>query len=469
MLKNSSARDKTANRDQVGRSQARLVPGSAQNSRPWGVTANEARGRRVTRARVKVAPELVVTVVFEVRLRIAPPTLVGERFLIPREATRCHSFDVVGPLPYGLGQDFPRGCLMYSGRKIGGLMVVGALTVVGAFAILASTARAATVRRVPLRYATIQQAIDAANPGDEISVAPGRYCGAVIDRTVTLDGHGEATIVGCPTGPELFGGLRVGFILPGISGDNQASGTRIQGFHFDGRGVTASDLDPLAFGVFARFANDIQIIGNRFFGTVQAITNTAGDRWVIAHNDIHGLTLFDCSAGLCGGGDGISIQTASGDVAAAGGPGNAVNRPEGNIVFANNIDGTIPDGFDTFSMGGIVVFAADQTTVRENRIAIPDNPKSEASGEGVLISNNCGETPAHVVPGSRDTIVVFNEGSASEFIIVVEGTGGENAQALVLFGNRGVQLIEGTVVAETSKPDRHRHPRRLAAHRGLHL
>ena len=177
-------------------------------------------------------------------------------------------------------------------------MMVGALSVVVACAALAGVAGATTVRRVPERYATIQEAVDAASPGDEISVAPGRYCGAVIDRTVTLDGHGEATIVGCSTGPELFGGLRAGFVLPGAAGDSQASGTRIQGFHFDGRGVNAGNLEPLAFGVFARFANDVQVTGNRFFGTVQAITNTAGDRWVVAHNDIHGLTLFDCTAGL---------------------------------------------------------------------------------------------------------------------------------------------------------------------------
>jgi nitrous oxidase accessory protein NosD len=359
---------------------------------------------------------------------------------------------------------------MFGDQELGRRVVVGALTVVVTCAALAGAARAATVRRVPGRYATIQQAIDAAHSGDEISVAPGRYCGAVIDRPVTLDGHGQATIVGCPTGPALFGGLRVGFLLPGVAGVNPASGTRIQGFHFDGRGVTADDLDALAFGVFARFADDVQITGNRFFGTVQAITNTAGDHWVIAHNDIHGLTLFDCTAGLCAGGDGIIIQAASGDVAAPGGAGDAVNRPEGNVVFANDIDGTIPDGFDAFSMVGIFLFAADGTIVRENRIAIPDNPTSQAGGEGVLVSNTCcGDPNAVVVPGSRNTAVLFNEGRASEFVVVVEGTGGENTQGLVLFGNRGVQLVEGNLVADAGQPHRHRHARRLAGHRRLHL
>ena len=172
----------------------------------------------------------------------------------------------------------------------------------------------------------------------------------------------------------------------------------------------------------------------------------------------------------CAGGDGIIIQAASGDVAAPGGAGDAVNRPEGNLVFANDIDGTIPDGFDAFSMVGIFVFAADRTIVRENRIAIPENPNSEAAGEGERpISNNCCGNPTDVVPGSRDTAVLFNQGSASDLVLVVEGTGGENTQGLVLLGNRGVELVEGSVVADTGKPHRHRHARRLAEHRGLHL
>jgi hypothetical protein len=46
-----------------------------------------------------------------------------------------------------------------------------------------------------------------------------------------------------------------------------------------------------------------------------------------------------------------------------------------------------------------------------------------------------------VVPGSRDTAVLFNQGSASELVLVVEGTAGENTHGLVLLGNRGRPIL----------------------------
>jgi hypothetical protein len=90
---------------------------------------------------------------------------------------------------------------------------------------------------------------------------------------------------------------------------NPASGTHIRGFVFDGQGVSNANLAPLSFGVFARFANDVRVERNRFVGTVQAITNTGGDRWRITHNRIEQLTLFDCTV-RCSGGDGIIIALA---------------------------------------------------------------------------------------------------------------------------------------------------------------
>jgi hypothetical protein len=339
------------------------------------------------------------------------------------------------------------------------LMTKVAMVVMCCCMLAPASARARTrVRHVPGTYRTIQAAIDASNAGDVVDVAPGSYCGATVTTEVTLLGHGQATIVGCDESPTVSDVLRAGFYLPGADGANAASGTHIDGFTFDGRGITEDNLDPLALGVFARFANGVHVEDNIFEGTVQAITNTAGDGWVIARNRIEALTLFDCQGTLCAGGDGIVIQLALDGVAAAGGPGAAINRPERNVVFDNQVSGAIPDGFDAFSMAGIMMFAADDTLVSGNLVSIPDNPNADATGDGVLVTNVCCGEP-DVVPGARNTAVLFNDGRDSQFGVVVEGTGGANTGGLVLHGNLGPVMVEGNLVA--SPPPR----RPLAARR----
>src|SRR5881628_2217428 len=70
-------------------------------------------------------------------------------------------------------------------------------------ALVAGMSRAAEARvlRVPERFGTIQAAVDAAAAGDVVEVAPGSYCGATVDKALTLLGRGRATIVGCADGP----------------------------------------------------------------------------------------------------------------------------------------------------------------------------------------------------------------------------------------------------------------------------
>lgn len=317
---------------------------------------------------------------------------------------------------------------------------------VGAAVLLAAASgeAQARVRRVPDRYPTIQAAVEAADAGDVIDVGAGRHCGATIDRPVDLQGHGRATIVGCAEGPVLSNGVRAGFRLPGADGASAASGTHIEGFTFDGRGVSAANLEPLGVGIIATFANDVRVERNRVLGTVQGITNTGGDRWVIVGNVIDDLGVFDCTGALCGGGDGIVIQlsTAAPD-----------SRPQRNFVAGNVVNGAIPDGFGAFSMAGVFVFAADGTVVTRNRLSIPDNPNADAIGQGVLVDNACCGQPA-VTPGARGTVVTFNDARGSEIGVEVEGTGGENTDGLVLFGNLGPVVVEGALVDDGPRPRR---------------
>jgi len=308
--------------------------------------------------------------------------------------------------------------------------------------LLAAATAHAKALRVPSEFASIQAAVDAAADGDVIRVSRGSYCGAVITKRLTLKGHGRPRIIGCDGGPTVTTGTRVGFYLPGTKGVNPASGTEIRGFVFDGKGVSNANLAPLSFGIFARFANDVVVTRNRFEGTVQAITNTAGDRWRIKYNQIEGLTLLDCKP-LCTGGDGIVIALARGAIAAPGGSAEPLNRPEDNLIVGNSIEGTPPDGFSVFSMVGVLLLSADHTTVLKNELRLRDNPRAAAVGQGILVANSCCGLPTQFLPGSRNTVLAFNDGRQSEVGIVVDATGGANTAGLFLLRNRGGEVIEG--------------------------
>lgn len=308
--------------------------------------------------------------------------------------------------------------------------------------VLSATAASAATLRVPAQYPTIQAAVDAAAPGDKIRVSRGSYCGATLTKPVSLEGRGRPRIIGCATSPMISPGLRAGFFLPGSQGANAASGSSIRGFVFDGEGISNANLEPLSFGVFARFASDVSVERNRFIGTVQAITNTGGDRWRIQRNRIQQLTLFDCTR-HCTGGDGIVISVASGRLAAPGGSAAPLNRPEDNVVARNVISGVAPDGFGVFSMVGVLLMSADGTSVRSNVLRLRDNPDADAVGQGILLTNTCCGLASGYLPGSRFTTVKHNDARKSEVGIVVEGTGGTNTEGLVLRRNRGSLVLEG--------------------------
>lgn len=310
---------------------------------------------------------------------------------------------------------------------------------------LVGVARAATLR-VPAQYKTIQAAVDAAAPGDTIRVSRGRHCGATLSKPVVLEGRKGARIVGCATSPVVTTELRAGFFLPGSKGSNPASGSVIRGFTFDGRGISNENLEPLSFGVFGRFANDVVVEKNRFFGTVQAITNTAGDRWRIRKNRVTQLTVLDCSR-YCTGGDGIVLSVARGALAAPGGEAAPLNRAEDNVVSDNRVEGTAPDGFAVFSLAGVLLLSADHTTVLSNQIRLRDNPRAAAVGQGILVSNTCCGLGIGFLPGSRFTTLAYNDVRRSEDGIVVEGSGGDNTLGLVLHHNRGTATVEGTEVS----------------------
>ena len=275
--------------------------------------------------------------------------------------------------------------------------------------------------RVPGQHATIQAAVDAASDGDLIVVSRGRFCGATITKRLELRAKEGATIIGCEA--PVSGPYRVGFLLP----DARASGTKIRGFRFDGRGVSNADLSPLGAGILARSVDHVTVVGNDFDGTFQAVTNTDGSHWSVLFNDIEHLTALTCDGG-CAGGDAIVFQQRL----------VLDHRPTGNLAAFNHVQGDIPDGLNEFSMTGVFVLGQDRARVVANVFKIPDNPAAAGQGVGVLVSDHCCANV--VVSTSVKTDVLFNDGRRSELVLRVDTDaqgGAGNLEGARIFGNRG--------------------------------
>jgi hypothetical protein len=144
-----------------------------------------------------------------------------------------------------------------------------------------ATAHAGNVLRVPKDYATIQDAVDAADPGDTIRVGPGDYAGATITKRVELKGSSKGTRIvsgvwfqaGDPSDP-----LDTSFFI-----EPQAAGTIIS--HF----VLVNGDFPHVFGVFARGTDHITLSHLTILNPWQGITNNGGKYWTIIHNKIEGF------------------------------------------------------------------------------------------------------------------------------------------------------------------------------------
>jgi hypothetical protein len=97
-------------------------------------------------------------------------------------------------------------------------------------------------------------------------------------------------------------------------------------------------------------------------------------------------------------------------------------------------------------MAGILLLAADHSTVLSNKLDLRDNPAADAVGQGILVTNTCCGLPSGFLPGSRSTTLAYNDGRRSEKAIVVEGSGGTNTERLFLHRNRGEVVVEGEQV-----------------------
>ena len=294
---------------------------------------------------------------------------------------------------------------------------------------------AAAVIRVPGDAPTVQAAVAKASDGDLIRVAAGRWCGATIDREVHLVGAAGAIIEGCAA-PSDFGGLRIGFLLV----VDRASGTSISGFVFDGEGVSTADLDPLGLAILGRDAHGVIVAGNEIDGTVQAITNSGGDGWLILGNRVRDLSIFGCldPSGRCGGGDGIVIEQRD----------RAGDRAAHNAIVLNDVEGAIPDGLSLVGMTAIFVLGQDHPLVAGNRVAIPHNAAAPATSIGVQVTDVCcGDPQAYLT--TTHAVIVGDDGRASDVAVELDpdASGGcGNSDTAIVEHDRGVVIVCGVTV-----------------------
>ena len=208
--------------------------------------------------------------------------------------------------------------------------IVVAMFMLGLVFGASATAQAGNVLEVPKDYATIQAAVDAADPGDKIRVGPGDYAGATITKRVELKGSGKGTRI--VSGVWFQGGapLDTSFFI-----EPEAEGTIISNF------VLVNGDFPHVFGVFARATDHITLSHLTILTPWQGITNNGGKYWTIIHNKIEGFPPdSDSATGIYMPADRSSL--------------------ENNLVAFNTID--FSDGSGE-SCDGILVAAYEESWV----------------------------------------------------------------------------------------------------------
>ena len=129
----------------------------------------------------------------------------------------------------------------------------------------AGTVKAATTIIVPDHYPTIQQAINAANPGDTIYVCAGTYMGyLIITKPLTLEGEDRETTI--------------------IDGTGSLFGIRI----LNTSGVTIRNLTVRNFfrGIWLQNCSEISIVGNKITANNFGIFLSSSDNNIISNNAI---------------------------------------------------------------------------------------------------------------------------------------------------------------------------------------
>ncbi|RUM93232.1 MAG: hypothetical protein DSZ23_00185, partial [Thermodesulfatator sp.] len=182
------------------------------------------------------------------------------------------------------------------------------------------------LRRVPQDFPTIQSAVDAAEPGDEIIVEKGHYKELLkIDKSVNLVGKGW---------PVIDGGSRAGNVNTiNIFYLGEKAG-KIEGFVITGGGV-----GNLGHGINI-WDSSPEIVGNRITGNHHGI-GVHGSPSLTGRTLIHGNLVYNNMVGIGNGKDSsariFNNRVYKNSVVGIGCRGKAAPLIENNLIYENHI------------------------------------------------------------------------------------------------------------------------------------
>ena len=321
-------------------------------------------------------------------------------------------------------------------------------------------------RPPPSETSPLQERVDAAPSGARLDVEPGEYAGdLVLERPVTLVGHGRPRLVGSGKGSVV----RV-----------RAPGVTVEGFDIDGRGGGSIDRDSSGIHVAAPgfTARDCRVTGALF-----GIYLRAADRARVERCEIHGIPGKE--DGEKGSGihvwntqgfelignviarsrDGLYIQSSSGGRMR----GNLVHDVRYGLHFMYSDDNAFEDNvFEDSAAGGVLMYSR-RLTLRRNQFlhnrgfasvgVLCQSCEDSLAEDNVLLDNARGL----FLEGSRRNVFRRNLIADSDAAIVLFDSCADNRfednaflgnlSPLTLVGRRTDTSFDGNFWSDNDWPD----------------